>query len=56
MQTDIQLDSITKDSYKKLFSGSSDWSSMKVKVSDEEKLRLFKKNVPWVQPEYIDST
>jgi hypothetical protein len=55
-QTSIQLDSITKDAYKKLFSGLSDWSSMEVKVSDEEKLRLFKKNISWVPFEYIDST
>jgi hypothetical protein len=31
-------------------------SCLLLSIFFEEKLKLFKKNVPWVQPEYIDST
>lgn len=58
----LQLDSITVDSYRKLFSnpfgyGQSpfNWATVEVKVTDEEKKAQIKKNMRWVLEENIDS-
>ncbi|HEV8512559.1 MAG TPA: hypothetical protein VGQ59_04765 [Cyclobacteriaceae bacterium] len=51
----IQFDSLSSESYKKLFSPSFNWEDVEIKVSDDEKRSLIKVNTPWVLEENVDS-
>lgn len=52
----IQLDSLTPDSFKKLFSPQLDWDAIDIKTSDDEKRKLIRLHSPWIQEENVNDS
>ena len=50
----VQLDSLTPDSFKKLFLPTFDWEAIEIKTSDDEKRKLIRQNSPWIRDENIN--
>jgi len=50
----LQLDSLTSDSFEKMFSPKFDWETVDIKTSDDEKRKLIGLHSPWIRDENIN--